>query len=204
MIDRPAKGDRTRARVLDRAVELASVGGIGAVTLGPLAETLGMSKSGLFAHFRSKEVLQVETLDRAAERFVAAVVAPLDQEPDKRRRLAVLFARWLDWIEDSGLGGGCPIIAAAHEFDDVPGPVRSAAQRHMATLDDLLRRLVRAARPEADAAAIAAAVLGLVLSHQLRVRLIGDAGARAASVRAFDLLMPPDPRIDHADRPHAP
>ena len=77
------KGDRTRARILDEAVGLASVGGLGALTIGPLADRLGISKSGLFAHFGSKETLQVETLDRAAERFCAVVINPLEQEPDK-------------------------------------------------------------------------------------------------------------------------
>src|ERR1044072_5323684 len=84
-----AKGDRTRSRILDEAVELASVNGLGALTIGPLAERLGLSKSGLFAHFRSKEALQVETLDRAAERFRVLVTEPVRAEPDQATRLEV-------------------------------------------------------------------------------------------------------------------
>ena len=84
---RSAKGDRTRARILDEAVELASVQGLGALTIGPLAERLGLSKSGLFAHFRSKEALQVETLERAAELFRAEVTEPMRAEPDRADRL---------------------------------------------------------------------------------------------------------------------
>src|ERR1043166_6259280 len=72
-----AKGERTRARILDEAVGLVSVQGIGALTIGPLAERLGLSKSGLFAHFPSREALQVETLDRAAGRFRVLVPAPV-------------------------------------------------------------------------------------------------------------------------------
>jgi AcrR family transcriptional regulator len=189
MIAIPAKGDRTRAKILDQAVELASVSGIQNLTIGPLAEQLGMSKSGLFAHFRSKEALQVDTLDRAAVRFTEAVISPLREEPDKSRRLALFFSRWLDWIENSGLGGGCPVLAAAVEFDDVPGPVRTTAAEHFGDLLDVIRRLVRAARPESDIDALASAVSGLALSHLIRVRLLGEKEARAVTQRAFDALL---------------
>src|SRR5262249_31897124 len=118
-----AKGDRTRARILDEAVELASVQGLGGLTIGPLADRLGLSKSGLFAHFRSKEELQVETLDRAAERFRALVTEPLRAVPDRATRLRTFFNGWIDWLDTSGPAGGCPILAAAIEFDAVPGPV---------------------------------------------------------------------------------
>jgi AcrR family transcriptional regulator len=174
-----AKGDRTRSRILDEAVGLASVQGIGALTIGPLAERLGLSKSGLFAHFRSKEALQVETLERAAELFRADVTQPLRAEPDRTRRLQVFFERWIDWLDQSGLPGGCPILAAAIEFDDVPGPVHDVAARQFA----------RASKPEGDADALAAAVIGLAMSHLVRVRLLGERKARAVTMRAFENLL---------------
>jgi AcrR family transcriptional regulator len=185
----PAKGDRTRARILDEAVELASVGGLGALTIGPLAERLGLSKSGLFAHFRSKEALQVETLDRVAERFRATVTEPVRAERDKTKRLAVFFQRWIAWLDQSGLSGGCPILAAAIEFDDVPGAVHDAAARHFAELHALILKLARAARPNADAQVLAAAVTGLAMSHLVRLRLLGDQRAHAVTLRAFDALL---------------
>src|SRR5215213_1269244 len=132
-----AKGDRSRARILDAAVELASVQGLGSLTIGPLADRLGLSKSGLFAHFRSKEALQVETLERAAELFREAVIVPVRAEPDRGKRLTVFFQRWISWLDRSGLSGGCPILAAAVEFDDVPGPVRDAAARLFGELHGL-------------------------------------------------------------------
>src|SRR5262249_1963782 len=89
----PAKGDRTRARILDEAVDLASVQGLGGLTIGPLADRLGLSKSGLFAHFQSKEALQVETLDRAAERSRAEVTEPLRAIDDRSARLRAFFER---------------------------------------------------------------------------------------------------------------
>src|SRR5579862_6723720 len=88
------KGDRTRARILDEAVELASVQGLGGLTIGPLAERLGLSKSGLFAHFQSKEALQVETLRRAGEWFRAEVTEPLRAVEKRQDRLAAFFDRW--------------------------------------------------------------------------------------------------------------
>jgi AcrR family transcriptional regulator len=185
----PAKGDRTRARILDEAVELASVNGLGALTIGPLAERLGLSKSGLFAHFRSKEALQVETLDRAAERFRAQVTEPVRAEPDRTRRLRVFFERWIDWLDTTGPSGGCPIMAAAIEFDDVPGPVHDAAARHFGELHALILKLARAARPEADAQVLAASVTGLAMSHLVRLRLLGDRHAHAVTLRAFEALV---------------
>ena len=188
------KGDRTRSRILDEAASLASVGGIGSVTLGHLAERLGMSKSGLFAHFRSKEALQVEILDRAATQFRAAAVTPLVNEPDKAKRLPLFFNLWLDWIEDPGLGGGCPVLAAAIEFDDVPGPVRETSAGHYGELYDLIRRLVHVSHPEADAEATAAAIDGLALSHLVRVRLLNEKNARQHTMRAFEFLLANPPR----------
>ena len=184
-----AKGDRTRTRILDEAIDLASVQGLGGLTIGPLAERLGLSKSGLFAHFRSKEALQVETLDRVAERFRAVVTEPVRAEPTRARRLAVFFARWIAWLDRSGLSGGCPILAAAIEFDDVPGPVHDAAARHFGELHRLIVRFARAARPDGDADAIAAAVTGLAMSHLVRMRLLGEHKARAVTMRAFEALL---------------
>lgn len=187
-----SKGGRTRSRILDEAAALASEGGIAAVTLGPLADRLGMSKSGLFAHFKSKEALQVEVLLRAAERFTEVVIAPIREEKDRPKRLAMFFRNWLDWIEHPSLGsgrGGCPILSAYFEFDDVPGPVREQAASHSAQLYALIRRLVNVALPDADADATAAAVDGLALSHLLRFRLMRDENARADTMRAFDALL---------------
>ena len=186
-----SKGERTRVRILDEAAALASENGIGAVTLGPLADRLGMSKSGLFAHFKSKEALQVEVLVRSAERFTEVVIAPIRAEKDKPKRLALFFNNWLDWIEHPGLGsgkGGCPILAAHFEYDDVPGPVRDQAAKHNGEFYEFIRRLVAVALPQADEYATAAAIDGLGLSHLLRVRLMGDEKARLHTLRAFEAL----------------
>ena len=188
-MNEPAKGDRTRSRILDEAVDLASIQGLGGLTIGPLAERLGLSKSGLFAHFDSKEALQVETRDRAAALFRADVTEPLRAVADRRARLRAFFERWIAWLDDSRLSGGCPILAAAVEFDDVPGPVRDTAARHLAELQQLVVKFARAARPDGDAEALAATVIGLAMSHLVRTRLLADRKARAVTMRAFDTLI---------------
>jgi len=184
-----AKGGRTRSRILDEAVDLASVQGLGGLTIGPLAERLGLSKSGLFAHFASKEALQVETLDRAADLFRSDVTEPLRAIPDRALRLRAFFERWIAWLDDSRLTGGCPILAAAIEFDDVPGPVHDAAAKHFGELQRLIAKFARAAQPDRDPEALAAAVTGLAMSHLVRVRLLADRKARAVTMRAFEALL---------------
>ena len=199
--DEGSKGDRTRTRILDQAAALASEGGLGALTLGPLADRLGMSKSGLFAHFRSKEALQVEVLERAAERFTEQVINPVRNEPDRAKRLGIFFNNWLDWIEDPGLSGGrggCPILASYFEFDDVPGPVRETAARQYAQFYGFIQRLVAAALPGAHEAAMCAAIDGLAFSHLLRLRLVREENVRDHTMRAFNALVANPPQKEPA------
>ncbi len=118
------KGEATRAAILDRSVQLARQIGLEGLTIGRLATDLRLSKSGLFAHFRSKEALQVQVLDAAAERFVDEVVRPAVREPRGEPRVVALFERWLAWTKSSSGRGGCLFVAAAAELDDRPGPVR--------------------------------------------------------------------------------
>jgi hypothetical protein len=87
------------------------------------------------------------------------------------------------------LTGGCPILAAAIEFDDVPGPVHDAAARQFGELHSLILKFARAAKPDGDAEALAAAVIGLAMSHLVRVRLLGERKARAVTLRAFAALL---------------
>jgi AcrR family transcriptional regulator len=118
------KGDSTRAAILERAVGVATRTGLEGMTIGKLASELHLSKSGLFAHFRSKEALQIQVLDAAAERFVDDVVKPAVREPRGEPRIVALFDRWLAWTKSNSGPGGCLFVAAAAELDDRPGPVR--------------------------------------------------------------------------------
>jgi AcrR family transcriptional regulator len=118
------KGEDTRGAILDRALALASTGGLEGLTIGNLAQAVGLSKSGLFAHFGSKEDLQLAVLRTAVDRFVAEVIAPALREPRGEPRVRALFERWLGWETATYLPGGCPFIAVSNELDDRPGPVR--------------------------------------------------------------------------------
>ena len=125
MATRPtAKGEQTRETILVHALGLATRIGIEGLTIGRLAEELGMSKSGLFAHFRSKEALQLEMLKLAGARMVDSVVKPALAAPRGEPRVRALFERWLAWERSPSLPGGCPFMAASFELDDRPGPVR--------------------------------------------------------------------------------
>src|SRR5262249_38739798 len=118
-----AKGARTRDSILRVAVNLASVEGLEGLTIGRLADELKMSKSGLFAHFGSKEDLQLATVEMARRIFVEHVVQPALAEPEGMPRLWALCNGWLSHVENHVFQGGCFFTAASFEFDSRSGPV---------------------------------------------------------------------------------
>src|SRR5688572_816218 len=118
------KGAKTKQAILSHALALASKVGIEGLTIGRLADELGMSKSGLIAHFQTKEALQVQVLETGANRFVEDVLRPALKTPRGEPRLRALFASFLSWESSPSLPGGCPLIAAGSELDDRPGPAR--------------------------------------------------------------------------------
>ena len=118
------KGELTRQAILGDAAALASQVGLSGLTLGTLAESLKLSKSGLFAHFKSKEQLELQVLELARQRFVDTVVQPSLSQPRGEPRLRAIFENWLRWPILSGLPGGCLFVALAAELDDCPGPAR--------------------------------------------------------------------------------
>src|SRR5579859_4877731 len=115
----------TRERILDAGLAMASQSGLEAVTLGVLASNVGMSKSGLFAHFHSKEAVQLSLLEHS-DRFAAPVVIePAMKAGEGLPRLRALVRNWFGWAQRAGLPGGCPVAAGLFEFDDVEGRVRN-------------------------------------------------------------------------------
>ena len=119
-----SKGRETKESILDAAVQVASRLGFTGLTIGQLAEETGMSKSGLFAHFRSKEQLQLQTLEHARTLFTDAVIRPALSVTRGEKRVRELFDRWLDWESDA-LQGGCIFVTGSIEYDDRPGPMRA-------------------------------------------------------------------------------
>jgi len=171
------KGERTRAAILDHAVDLASVEGLEGLTIGRLASDLGMSKSGLFRHFGSKQDLQLATVGAARARFVAMVIEPATAAPDGAPRLRAMAEHYLDYLHS--FPGGCFWGATASEFDDRPGPVRDAIA---ASLDAWMAELVRQATAAgiADPDRYAFELYAVVMAANARWRLTGDR-------RTFDL-----------------
>jgi AcrR family transcriptional regulator len=136
---RRVRGDRTRRTILQAAVNLASVEGLEGLTIGRLAQELEISKSGLFAHFGSKEELQISTVRAAAAIFAHRVVRPAEEgfEPGLAR-LRGMLDRWLDYMEAGTFAGGCFFAAATIEMDGRPGPVRDQVAAQMTSWTRLL------------------------------------------------------------------
>lgn len=121
---RAAKAARTRKEILAVAADIASAEGLEGLSIGRLAAELNMSKTGIFAHFGSKEELQISTVSWAKEVFLEHVVRPALAEPRGLKRLEVMLTSWLDYVERSVFRGGCFFAAASLEFDSRPGRVR--------------------------------------------------------------------------------
>jgi AcrR family transcriptional regulator len=190
-----SKGSITRGRIVETALRAASVDGIEGITLGRVAADVGMSKSGLFAHFESKEALQVDVLNAAAEKFGEVVVTPALAAPRGEPRLRALFERWLEWEQNESLPGGCVFMHAAAELDDRPGPARDALvmqqQRWLAMLARAVRMTVDGGqfRQDVDADLFAFQLFGIVLSYYHSARLLRDPSAKSRAMGAFEVLV---------------
>lgn len=150
------RGERTRLAVLDTAVALASVDGLDGLSLNRLAQALGVSKSGLFAHWPDKQQLQLAIVAHAREQWLREVVDPALKAPRGLRRLWALHEERLTFYASGALPGTCFFAAVHAEFDDRPGPVHDAITAAVREWMDLLARAARRAvelgelRPEAD------------------------------------------------------
>ena len=141
------KGLKTRSAILDHAADLASVEGLEGLTIGRLADELQMSKSGLFAHFGSKEELQLATIEIARERFMTEVFKPALGTERGYPRLVAICRGWLDYIQRNVFSGGCFFAAASFEFDGRTGPVRDAIKK---TMDEWIGAIEKAVRLAVD------------------------------------------------------
>ena len=189
------KGEQTRAAILDEALKVASRLGLEGLTIGGLAEASGMSKSGLFAHFGSREDLQLAVLEHAAQRYGETVLMPVLRIERGLPRLRAMFERWLEWTIASGLPGGCIMIAAAAEYDDRPGPIRDAVIANQHRGNAVTQKAVRLAveeghlRSDTDPEQITFELLGIVLASHNHRRLLGDKEARKRALTAFGQLI---------------
>jgi len=140
------KGERTRQAILDTAAALATQEGLEPLSLARLAEATGMSKSGLFAHFGSKEELQLATVDHAAAMFVAEVIAPAREAPRGLSRVWALCDRMIDYSERQVFPGGCFFACTSFEFNNKPGPVRDRIEEMMRSWLSYLEHAVEQAQ----------------------------------------------------------
>lgn len=122
-----SKGITTKENIIQAAFDFTSRFGLESLSIGELAKLVGMSKSGLFGHFNSKETLQMKVLEYAAQSFIRSVVRPALKTPRGKERILALSTHWQKWAS-SKLAGGCPIIAATVEYDDRPGKIRDYLQ----------------------------------------------------------------------------
>jgi AcrR family transcriptional regulator len=144
------KGERTRQAILTRAAELATQEGLEALSIGRLAEATGMSKSGLFAHFGSKEELQLATVDHAASLVVSEVIAPARAAPKGLPRVWALCDHKIDYVERQVFPGGCFFAATSAEFNHKPGPVRDRIEEMLRSWRSYLEHAVEQAQASGE------------------------------------------------------
>jgi AcrR family transcriptional regulator len=178
-----------RDAILERAVAVASEEGLEGLTIGRLSSELGLSKSGLFGHFGSKEELQLATMDAASAIFVREVVQPALKEPEGAARLRAYCDRWVGYLEREVFSGGCFFAAASAEFDGRPGPVRERLRDGQGAWLDELAKQARLAGV-ADADQLVFEVYSLVQGANARYQLYDDPAAFGRARRAIERLLP--------------
>jgi AcrR family transcriptional regulator len=189
------KGEQTRDAILEGALKLASRVGFDGLSIGMLSEELALSKSGLFAHFGSKEALLLRTLEYAAERFGEQIVKPALAAPRGEPRVRALFENTLRWPELVPQPGGCVFVAAAVEFDDRPGAVRDTVRAYwkerVALFAGAIRRAIEAGdfRRDVDPEQLAFETDGIIIAYHFASRLLDDPKASERAHRAFEALV---------------
>jgi len=188
------KGQQTRAAILDAALNVASAMGLEGLSIGSLAEVTGMSKSGVFAHFGSREELQISVIREYHTRFEAEVFMPAIREPRGLPRLAAMFENWVRRVSVE-VDSGCIYISGATEFDDRPGPVRDALVSMVNAWHQALMKAVKLALhlehlvPETDPQQMLFEIHGLILALHHDARFMRSPGAVERARRGFARLV---------------
>ncbi len=184
------KGQQTRAAILEAALGLASSVGLEGLSIGALAEVTGMSKSGVFAHFGSREELQISVIREYHTKFEEEVFFPAIREPRGLPRLGALFGNWVRRVSVE-IDSGCIYISGAVEFDDRPGPVRDALASMVKAWHLAMERAIRIAMdeghlgPDTDPAQMQFEVHGLILALHHDARFLRTPGSLERARRGF-------------------
>lgn len=189
-----SKGFSKKETILKSAFEFTSKFGLEALSIGELAKTVGMSKSGLFSHFKSKEKLQMMVMDYAAENFVLAVVKPAVKEERGIPRIRALMDNWKKW-SSSYLPGGCPFLSAIVEFDDRPGKVRDHILKLQSRMIATFEKAVAIAQeegqiaPKLDNEQIAYELYSNMIGFHVYNRLLKNKAAEKMFEQTFQALI---------------
>jgi len=187
------RGNETRTLILDTSLEMASLIGLESVTIGNLAQKTNLSKSGLFAHFNSKENLQIEILKYAAEEFTNFVLVPALGTPAGITRIRTLIDNWIAW--GAKLSGGCIFVTAGIEYSDRPGKVRDFLIKQQAAWINSLKRVALSAvkagdlRSDTDPEQFAFDLYSLLLGFHFYHKLLNDPYTRQRQNKALDHLL---------------
>lgn len=187
------KGEDKKHFILKEGLDLASKVGLDGISIGELAKATRMSKSGLFAHFQSKENLQIEILNYAAQRFAENVIVPALMEDAGIPRIRALIDNWIDW--GSRLTGGCIFVSASTEFSDRPGKVRDCLLRQQEEWVDCLARIAQSAvsagafRKDIDSQQFAFDLYSLLLGFHYYNRLLHDSQTKTHQEEALEKLL---------------
>jgi AcrR family transcriptional regulator len=188
------KGLQTRAVILDAALNLAAQMGLEGLSIGALAEVTQMSKSGVFAHFGSREELQIAVIREYHRRFEEEVFFPALRAPRGVPRLRALFEHWLRRVSVE-VDSGCIYISGAVEFDDRPGPVRDALVSMVRAWHEAMERAIHLAieerqlKPDTDAQQMLFEMHGLILALHHDARLMRTPGALQRARLAFERVV---------------
>ena len=188
------KGEQTRAAILDVALELASRNGLEGLTIGLLADRMSMSKSGVFAHFGSREDLQLEVVKLYHHRFEQEVFFPSIKEARGLPRLVAMYTRWVKRVSVE-IASGCIYISGAVEYDDREGPIREQLVSMVRAWQEALLRSVQQAveighlRADVDAAQLVFEMHGLILALHHDARFLRNPGAVERARAAFERLV---------------
>jgi len=187
------KGEATRSRIIAEAAHQAALRGLTGVSLADVADAVGLSKSGLFKHFESKDDMHMAVVEAVMDRFGESVWKPAEPLEPGRARLEAAFERWLNWGETEWAESGCPIMALSVELDDQPGPLRDLLHKRLQGWRKTMVREFRALRDpalsEAEAQAAYFQMKSFVLGHLDSRRMMGDVDARRSAAMAFEALL---------------
>ncbi len=189
-----SKGIKTKETILNTALQLTSKFGLESLSIGELAKSVGMSKSGLFGHFKSKEKLQIMVLDYAAENFTQQVIIPALKKPRGLPRLEAMMMNWKKW-SGSYMTGGCPFLSSIVEYDDRPGNVRDHVKLLQETMIGSFERALRVSNEEnqirsnVDIKQAGYEIYANMIAYHIYSRLLGDKNSDKMFTANFDKII---------------